>query len=661
VDQSGVQLIGSGAPVTFTISGPGSFTGGSLTPQTKTTSAGAAQVAIYTVQGGTGRITVIASSPGLPTTAIEVPTHTAGAPIALRASVTDNTVTAGQVGTGADTARLRVETVDSQGRPAANAAEVKLTLVLKDGPALSAVGLKVSGDLTIDAGYSSTGDIIISAGGTSSGLAGAHSLKVLPSSSGLSPASLTIAVQTGPLKSLLTSLTDNTKLGFGSAGHIDVTVRPSDAAGNSIAQSGVEIRAGWQDPGNNNVYKPTINGVAAPPTDPNHADAVRRLTDGTGKAVFTLSLPFPRHTGDDFRLIFRSGSISATTATVTVVALAVEATECKIVNAGGSTIQRLRADRGETACLDVLLRDDREAPLPGWDVTIEFSGAGANVQNVSIELGTRVQPYSNGKLVVRTSSSLGTPEHGRVRVAFEGATAGSFSITVRPSGAVPWAIAHPAFRTDPGTVVARVKVTTPSGGEPTGLSVQGDTPTELRLVSFDHGGNAMTLPGAVAVLVDAAGGLYSSGTAGQFRETAEGTAVGQGESFTIRRGTSSTAIYYVQPSSQTGLTFGLQAKDSAWTAYLMDVVDASLVTGQPDTARVTFEVTDCAGTPLLGIKLTLSPTAGSVATTTVTTGSSGRVTVTWTGGAGGSLAATLANVELAGGGQVAAVAPWPSP
>jgi hypothetical protein len=115
----------------------------------------------------------------------------------------------------------------------------------------------------------------------------------------------------------------------------------------------VEIRAGWQDPGTANTGKPSNNGVLNPPADATHANAVRLTTDAHGRATFNFVAQ--SYIGGDYRLVFRSGTMSVTSPTISIV--------------------NFTAD---------------------WDVAIEFSGSGQNVKAVQVVEGARVRSYSSG-------------------------------------------------------------------------------------------------------------------------------------------------------------------------------------------------------------------------------------------------------------------------
>lgn|GEM_PF-715265 len=659
VDQSGIALTSSGVSITFGISGPATFTGGTTSSRTVSTSSGKASVEIYSIQGGTGDIRITAASTNLPSATLRIPTYVAGTPVALRADVSDSSITAAQTGTSANRAFLQVEMVDSQGRPANKTLPVSLSLEFDDGLPLSSRGLAVSGTLTLQAGDSRTGNIIVSAASTSAGKAGTHTIRVVPDDSSLDTTWFSVTVEPGPLKSVRLSLTEAIKVSLRNP-TTTVYVQLADAAGNSLEQANVEIRCGWQDPGNNNKGKPTINGIYNPPTDATSSEAIRVLTDSSGRAQVRLSAQ--PYISDDYRLVFRSGTLSATSPTVTVVDALAESTTLSFTAPSGGSISRVRADADEAALLTVMVRDDNSNPLGNWNVAVEFSGSGENVRNAQVELGTKVSSYSNGKITVRTVNSPGSSDHGKAIISFQGAKSGSYTVTVKPADAASSATVSRSFRTDPGTVIAGVKITTTEGKDPTSLSVKADTPVALRLWSVDAGGNPITAPGAVHVLVDSTHGLYSSNSSGEFRETSVGSRVPQGGHFTIRRGTQYASVYYVQGTAQTGVNIRIRASDAAFVAYQLDLVSGTLNSATPPAALMSYRATDAEGNPIGGVKVVFEATKGSVSAPEGTTSSSGSVGVTWHGGSGGSLIATVKNSLLgSGAAQVEAVGNWPAP
>ena len=207
-----------------------------------------------------------------------------------------------------------------------------------------------------------------------------------------------------------------------------------------------------------------------------------------------------------------------------------------------------------------------------------------------------------------------------------------------------------SFRTAIGTAVAGVKVTTATGGATSSLDVSANVPVSLRLVATDNGGNAITPMVDVAVLVDQVEGLYSSGANGQFRLTSAGVAVPEGDYVTIVRGTASKTIYYVQPLAQSGIDIGIDAGNTAYTAYEVALHGASAITGG---FSLTYEVTDGSGNPAAGVKVWLNPSDGLLNGTdepiTLITNSSGQVSVNWTGASGGQVNVTLINAILGDG------------
>ena len=657
LDQSGVPMTGAAATVVFTIAGAGTF-GGSTAPLTRATSAGSATVSIASVQGASGNIIVGAAAPGVLAGQVAIGTYAAGSPAALRLVLADTQITAGQTGSSADRARFQVELVDAEGRPATQDYPVALTLCFSDDAELASRGLAVSGDLTIDAGRTRTGDIFVGAASASAGQAGSHTIRINPDDGGLLPASFEATVRAGAAAMMRLSLNEAAKLSLVNP-HVDITVQLADAAGNQLAQPGVEIRAGWQDPSPVNHGTLTLNGVLNPPADANSSQSVRVSTDAFGRAVFQFAAQ--AYVGDDYRLVFRSGSLAVTSPALSIVTATAGSTTIKFTNGSGGTISRVKADQSEVAYAEILVRDDSGNPLGGWDVSLEFGDAGVHVQNVIRELGAQVQAYSGGTIVVRTPNSPGSADHGKIRLSFQGAQAGTLSLTARPLTAAPGASTARSLRVDPGSVVVGVRVTTSAGGATNALAVTGDKPVSLRLVVADFGGNAIPAPGAVAVLVDPVHGLYSSNTAGEFRLTDVGIGLPTGGIITIGRGLAQLTVFYVQAASQSGLTIGLRAAAEAFVVYQIEFTSATLGSGATPPAQMVFRVKDAAGTGIAGVRVDFHASAGSLAAASALTGGDGRVTVSWTGGTGGTLWATVRDALDGAGGAIDAVGGWPVP
>ena len=659
VDQSGVARPVSGTPLTFSLSGPGTWQGGATADQIRnTTSAGSATISVYSVQGTPGTMVVTVTASGLASGQVQIPTYIAAAPAGLRVDVADDTLLAGVTSTAGNVARLQVALVDAEDRPTSRSQVVNVSVVLADGAALSTVGLAATGDLTIDPGHTRTGDLLIRAANSSSGKAGVHTLRVQADGGTLASAPFTVTVLPGALGSLRLSITEAAKIAIGDP-TAPVTVQLADVAGNSLPLVGVEIRAGWQDPSPANTGKPSINGVFNPPADPNATNSVRLQTGADGTAAFNFAAQ--PYLNDDYRLVFRTGSISVTSPTITVVTFTAAATELRVTNEGGATISRLHANHGETAHLGATVKDAYGNPMGGWDVELVLGDGGRNIQGVAIEGGTVVKSYSAGKVTLRTINSPGSPTHGTVRLSFAGALAGSFTITARPLNAAPGAVTSRGFRIDVGTAVAGVRVTRPDGTAATGLSVQGDVPIELRLVAVDHGGNPLPAPGDVAVLVHQTSGIYSSTGAGEFRTAPASISLPQGGHITIPRGSPWISLYYVQRTAQTGITIAVRATAAAYTAYQLVPVTAALTAPGADSATVTFALTDGSGNPLAGARLSFAASPGTTSPAETFTGADGRATVTWNGGAGGTLRAAVKAGLRGDGSPIEAQQSWPGP
>ena len=654
LDQAGQPLaVGVLTELTFAVSGPGTFAGGSTAPEPVITTTGEATVEVYSVQAEPGTITITATAEGLSPGEVEVLSYVATAPVGLAAVVDDNTITAAEIGADADVATLRVGLVDAGGNPANRGANTLLDVTLTDGEALDTVGLVLVGEATIFAGSTRTTELTLRSVDGASGLAGEHMLTV---TDGEWSADFTVTVVPGAPAALdVTPATDVT-LPIGDSA--DLTVQLADAAGNEVAVAGREVTVGWQDPGVANRGQPVLDGVVSPPADPAGEGAVTAVTDAAGQARFRFA---PQgYTGDDYRLLFRSDALSASSGTFTVVDQVASDLELVFRDSTGAAISRLNANYGDFATLSVTVKDGAGNPQGGWDVEVTFPDGGANVQGIRVDWGTVIGVYTDGVITLRTHDDPGDPRHGSVGLSLAGAAAGAFEVEAKALGLAVPVINTAPFRILPGTVVAGVKVTNPAGDPATGLEVPADDPIELRLVPTDHGGNQIISPVDVKVVVDPIEGLYSTGTSGEFRLQPTGTGVPTGGHVTIPRNTDELAIFYVQALAQGNVNVGLDGTDTAYVAYDIDLVATQPLLGPPPVHQLTFQVTDGSGDPVSGIAVSLTETAGSLDKTAGTTDADGQITVIWTDGGGGSLKATVDNAVRGGGvNLVETIQIWP--
>jgi hypothetical protein len=652
MDQYGIQMTKGFHTLVFSITGPGDF-GGTVMPRTVLASAGEAQVDVYSIQGSTGTIVVSVSSGGLPGVSVEIPTYVAGVPAAIAARVVHSTVTAATSGPGVTGAEFYVDLLDSQGRPTAATGDIGLTVELGSGQTLSYKGLQLTGDAVIRSGETGTAALGIKALDAVSGIAGTYVVRVTPSDSRYDPVSLTIQVVPGEPAALRVIPQDSVAVPIVNP-TATFTMQLVDAAGNAVPRGGLRATYGWADLGAANSGKPTLNGHFSPPSDPAQPDALSALTDANGRVQVSFSAQ--AYVGDDYRLLFRYGVMTGQSGPIAIAAIVPGSLSLKVLSTTGVTVASVRANQSEAVELEATLRDTNGGLLSGWPVKITLTGEGINVRDVVPTVGTVVTGYANGTITMSSLHSPGSEDHGKLALLFKGAKAGAFNITAEATGLAQPVTASSGFRTDVGGVVAGVGVRTASGAEFTSLDVEGGTPVQLRLVPLDHGGNITTAPGDIWVKVHNIEGLYTTGSAGEFRLTISGTGVGQGGYITIPRGGSFATIYYVQPAAQDLVFIGTDDSDGAYVAYRIATVSK---TAAPEGLDVTFAVTDAASAPVGGVAVTFAVTVGATDATSGITGSDGRVTVRWTGGTGGVLRATVRDALRGGGGPVEIEENWP--
>ena len=361
LDQSGAPMTGGLVTVTFTLTGPGTFAGGSTTPVASLTTTGEAVVEVYSVQADSGTIRVTASAPGLTGAQVSIVSYTAGTASTLGALVSDNTVTATEVGVDADVAALKVRLLDGNGRPTTRMADTLIDLVLTNGDALSTIGLDIVGTLTIPAGATETGALTIRAADGTSGVAGAHGLKAVAADDSLAVGAFTVVVMPGAVHTL--SVTPAADVWLPVANPVaTATVQLVDAAGNNVAGAGTTVTVGWADPGTANRGKPVINGTLNPPTDPASPTAVNSQTDSSGLATFSF-VP-QAYVDDDYLLTFRAGGMTESTGTLTVANQVASQIEVEFISADtAATITQLKADYSEVGALMVTVKDGAGNPL----------------------------------------------------------------------------------------------------------------------------------------------------------------------------------------------------------------------------------------------------------------------------------------------------------
>jgi len=652
LDQSGAPVTGGVIVLTYSITGPGTFGGGVTTPQTAVTTTGSASIDVYSIQGSPGNVVVTAAAEGLTAGQVSISSYFSGTASAIRPAVSDHSITATDVGVDANVATLRIELVDTGGQLATRTTPLVIDLLLANGDSLVEVGLEAFGSTAIPAGQSRTSEIVIAAIDGMSGKAGTHTIKAIPSDSAFSPVTFNLTVLPGAIAALTMAPEENIKLPI-TTPHATYVVQLADAAGNAVSTAGLEVTAGWQDLGTVNQGKPTLNGVLNPPSDPN-GSAVKVVTDALGKAVFNFSAQ--GYLGDDYRLVFRHGAVTASSGTIAVASNVASDLEIAVTTPTGANLNALKAEYGNRAHLMVLVKDLFGNALADWPVVITFSSEGENVKVTDVVAGSVVQPYTRGAVTLRSGSD------GRVGLEFQGGQAGPLNITATATGLAQPLTRSKPFRVDRGITVASVLVTTVTGVKATSVDVQANEAVELRLVPADNGGNPILSPIDLDVLLHQVEGLYTTGSSGEFRLTASGVGLAQGANIRLARGSAHKSIWYVQPATQSGVAFGLDGSATAYRGYVLSLVSTETEATPTPRNLVTFEVRDVTGNPASNVRISAHVSAGTLAQTAITTGSTGRFTLTWSNGAGGQLNIWLEDAILGDGASRPELAiPWTNP
>ena len=582
LDQSGEPMLYGVYPFTVSISGPGTFAGGSTAAESLVyagngqsgTAAPYATVTIQDIQGETGAITLTASGAGLTSASATVTSVIAGVPsgIALyppsTTSLTQATAASGIVyGIGA---------IDAHGYPVSDAIPVLISVKNSSGGLATNIYVDGQPQDTTLGGYLDT-----TAMSTSS-----FRLTVVSSSG--SVGSYTVQA-TSPTNLLSASGTDSFQVTAGSVTRVTasvgssyvsaqnptttVTVQVIDAYGNPVAQSGIPVTLSSPSA---NAYPVTIAQTSG-------------YTNASGQFVSSISvMPYvgKSYTIDVSATI--NGTAVSPSPEPTVSVQNTVATQLTVTpldyaqgsdSAGNDVNSNYVATSSDMVSLTIKALDQYQNPVGTNDnVTLTFSGAGS-LASLTYAGGGSVPETGTNEWTVQLSG-------GQATIDAEAWAAGQLSITAQdtsigagPSTTVPMMIMAGNLTGFDFFSMSGVNVSTPSGSGGSGISVQANTPVEVYLEPVDAQGNPTVAPKAsTAVLSD--GNL-----GGSFRaDTPYNSNVSV---YTVPAGTMSQPFWYVNATASTYyLSASYQQTPSGLT---LSALNTNITAGIPEKIKLTSD------------------------------------------------------------------------
>jgi len=546
LDQSGQPMLYGVYPFTVSISGPGTFSGGSTAAQSLVyagngqSGSGApyATVTIQDIQGETGAITLTASGADLATASATVTAVIAGVPsgIALYPPATTSLTQA----TAASGIVYGIGAIDAHGYPVSDAIPVLITV--KNSSGALATNIYVDGQPQnstlggyLDTSAMSVGSFRLTVV-SSSGSVGSYTIQATSPTNLLSSSATTsFQVTAGSV----TGVTASVGSAYVSAQNptTTVTVQVIDAYGNPVAQGGIPVALSSPS---SNTYPVTISQTSG-------------YTNANGQFVATISvLPYvgQSYTIDVSATI--NGHAMSPSPEPTVSVQNTVATELTVTpldylegsdSPGHDVNSNYVATSSDLVSLTIKALDQYQNPVGTNDkVTLTFSGAGS----------LTALTYAGGGSVPETGSNQWSVQlsGGHATIDAEAWAAGQLSITAQdtsigsgPSATVPMVIMAGNLTGFDFFSTSGVNVSTPPGSGGSGISVQANTPVEVYLEPVDAQGNPTVAPlASTAVLSDGNQG-------GSFRANTPYNA--NVSTYTVAAGTLSQPFWYVNATANT--------------------------------------------------------------------------------------------------------------
>ncbi len=492
LDQSGQPMLYGVYPFTVTITGPGTFAGGSTAAQSfvysgngqSGTAAPYATVTIQDIQGETGAIALTASGAGLASTTATVTAVIAGVPsgIALYPPATTSVTQA----TGASGIVYGIGAIDAHGYPVSDAIPVLISIKNSSGGLATNIYVDGHQQSSTAGGYldstaMSTGSFRLTVVG-SSGSVGSYTVQAL------SPTNLLSASGTDSFQVTAGSVTGVTaSVGSAFVGaqnpSTTVTVQVIDAYGNPVDQGGIPVTL--SSPASN-AYPVTISQTSG-------------YTNANGQFVATVSvLPY---VGQSYTIDVSAtvnGTAMSPSPEPTISVQNTVATQLTVTpldyaqgsdSAGHDVNSNYVATSSDMVSLTIKALDQYQNPVGTNDkVTLTFSGSGS----------LTALTYARGGSVPETGTNQWTVQlsGGQATIDAEAWAAGQLSITAQdasigsgPSTTVPMVIMAGNLTGFDFFSTSGANVSTPVGSGGSGISVQADTPVEVYLEPVDAQGN----------------------------------------------------------------------------------------------------------------------------------------------------------------------------
>ena len=591
LDQSGEPMLYGVYPFTVSITGPGTFAGGSTAAQSfvysgngqSGSAAPYATVTIQDIQGETGAITLTASGAGLTSATATVSAVIAGVPsgIALYPPATTSVT---QV-TGASGITYGIGAIDAHGYPVSDAIPVLISV--KNSSGGLATNIYVDGHQQsstsggyVDSSAMSTGSFKLTVVG-SSGSVGSYTVQAI------SPTNLLSASGTDSFQVTAGSVTGVTA-SVGSAyvsaqsPSTTVTVQAIDAYGNPVDQGGIPVTLSSPP---SNAYPVTISQTSG-------------YTNASGQFVATVSvLPY---VGQSYTIDVSAtvnGSAMSPSPEPTVSVQNTVATQLAVTpldyaqgsdSAGYDVNSNYVATSSDLVRLTIKALDQYQNPVGTNDkVTLTFTGSGS----------LAALTYAGGGSVPQTGANQWTVQlsGGQATVDAEAWAAGQVSITAQdtslgsgPSVTVPMIIMAGELTGFDFFSTSGTNVSTPASSGGSGISVLANTPVEVYLEPVDSQGNPTVAPkDSTAVLSDGNAG-------GSFR--ANNPYNSNVSVYTVPAGTMSQPFWYVNASAN---TYYLSASyQQTPTSLTLSTLATNIMAGAPQRIKLTSD--DQYGNPLNG-------------------------------------------------------------
>jgi len=521
IDQVGEPMVSGVYELTFAIAGAGTMEG-ETDDITRPTIAQTASVGVASLKGDPGTFTVTCSGPGLTAGTVRVTTYIAGSPTSLRVTVDDGTTAAGEVADAEDETGLAVT----------------ITIVDRNGHVVAATtGVDLQFDYDEDAGFEDSlgtgafipdGDTEISIDFTGTKV-GTWTISVSDEAGTLTGTSFTVTIEAGdPAVLVLTPDLEEYGLWLPITNpRTTFSAQVEDDYGNPVAEAGIDL-----------VFTADKLGVREA-TLTNDGEVT---TDSTGKATVVFSAG--AYSGEAYRISVETAADEEFTASaeagnsVWISDTVPGSMEIKTRDGEDHVISSITADGGRVYTTVTVydtngnLIDAGTDPLKdSWLIEIRFANDGDNVNDVA-DWGddNDLTPSASEDGVYWTWTVDST-----VDFSFEGATAGTFSITATALEPLVKEDESQVFQVKVGTDVG-VRVFNTDGTLATAVKYEAEDIVQLRVALVDAGGNQVVAPTTQTI------SLSPATAGGEYRLSAGGTAV---TSIELAAGKTSVTVYYV--------------------------------------------------------------------------------------------------------------------